>query len=58
MAHSNNLLESVVVLLSSACIAVLVWALFLLGSVIGVQWYVSGVAILLIGQFLLAYFDR
>lgn len=35
-------------------IAVSVWALFLLGSFLGVPWYVSAVAILLIGYFLLS----
>jgi hypothetical protein len=34
-------------------IAVVVWVLFLLGAFLGVQWYVSAVAILLIGRFLI-----
>ena len=34
-------------------IALAVWGLFQLGSFLGVQWYVSAVAILLIGKFLM-----
>ncbi len=43
------------VIVSAICvgIAVAVWGLFLLGAFLGVQWYVSAVAILLIGRFLI-----
>ena len=43
-----------IIILICAGIAVAVWALFLLGKFLGVEWYVSAVAILLIGRFLLA----
>lgn len=40
-------------------IVVAVWALFQLGAFIGVQWYVSAVAILLVGNFLIqAAFEK
>lgn len=42
--------------LISVGIAVAVWVLFLVGSSLGVQWYVSAVAILLIGRYWLALF--
>ncbi len=38
-------------LLGCAVICVIVWALFLLGSFLGLPWYVSAVAILLMGRF-------
>jgi hypothetical protein len=43
------------VVLGGICvlIAICVWVLFLLGGYLGVQWYVSAVAILLIGRFLI-----
>jgi hypothetical protein len=34
-------------------IAVGVWLLFMLGTALGVEWYVSAVAILLIGRYLM-----
>jgi hypothetical protein len=45
-------IQGVLILLVVPCIiAVGVWALFLLGDFLGVQWYVSAVAILLIGRY-------
>lgn len=48
-------LQFLAVVAICCAIAVSVWALFLLGAFLGVQWYVSAVAIILIGEFLLSF---
>lgn len=58
MPVNGDGMEIVRILLSFVAICVViavgVWAMFLLGSFLGVQWYVSAVAILLVGYFLLS----
>jgi len=41
-----------------AGIAIAVWGLFQLGAFLGMQWYVSAVAILLMGRFLIGQLVR
>jgi hypothetical protein len=52
--HASQMFDHFVIV-GAICagIAVAVWGLFQLGAFIGVQWYVSAVAILLIGKFIM-----
>lgn len=55
---SNGTVMAFICLVACVLIAVFVWALFLLGNYLGVQWYVSAVAILLMGRFVIGFLER
>jgi hypothetical protein len=54
----DEALPLIIFVVCAAGIAVAVWGLFLLGDHLGVPWYVSAVAILLIGRFAIFFLEH